>query len=173
MIRTDYPTEALAFLLDEACLMQSYAPLIPRRDALIAGLRGLGCVTKSDAGKLTDGELIALGLPDAGTVRLFRRFLALYDPRPAKFRELSDLRLDPERQAAYRELYHLPGVKEIRAELYFRAGFRTLAEIAASDEKTVTEKTARVIAAEGLSCVVPLPKEVRTHLAVARAFTMN
>ena len=59
MIRTDYPIEALAILLDEACLMQSYAPLIPRRDALIAGLRGYGCVTKSDAEKRTDGEKAA------------------------------------------------------------------------------------------------------------------
>ena len=170
MIETDYPIEALALLLREDCLPERYHPLISRREELIAGLRRLGCRRKNEAVALPDGVLSPF-VSGEGELRLLRRFFTLYDPDPRKFRELEKLALDPDEREVYGELYHLPGVKQVRAALYCRAGYRSLAAIAGASAGEILRATAETIEREGLSCARPLPKEVRTHIAVARAFT--
>ena len=65
----------------------------------------------------------------------------------------------------------LPGVKSTRAMLYFKAGFHSLLDIALSSPQEIIAKTENVIRKENLSLKVPLLKEVKTHVAVARAFT--
>lgn len=167
----DYPVEALKLLLDASCLMDRYAPLIPYRDELISGLLRLGCKRKSDAERLPDDALMQLGLSCPELIRLFRRFLTIYDAKPQKWKEIPAVTSDPEMQAAFSELYYLPGVKRVRAELYYRSGYRSLAALAAAAPEDVIARTARTIADEQLACIAPLPKEVRTHIAVARAFT--
>ena len=172
MINTDYPIEALDILLNRDCLTARYCPLIKYKAALLAELQKLGCRTKSDVQKLTDEALMQTGLNDTDTVALFRGFLAMYDPKPQKFREITKLCTDPEEISAFTELYHLPGVKYVRASLYCRSGYSSLADIAAATAYDIHEKTALTIEREDLTCIVPLPKEVRTHIAVAKAFTM-
>ena len=171
MIHTDYSIEALALLLDRKCLSERYYALIPYKERLVSELTRLGCRMKSDAEKLSDDVLLSIGLGDADNVRLFRRFLTIYDPKPQKFREIEKLCLSPQEQAVFQELYHLPGVKNTRAELYSRAGFLSIRDIAEACEEEILARTAAAIAENGLSCIVPLPKEVRTHIAVAKAFT--
>ena len=173
MISADYPIEALALLLDEGCLSERYAPLIAYKDALLSSLPRWGCRVKSDAEKLPDAALAEIGLSDAQMIRLFRRFLAMYEPKAQKFREIDTLSVSPEERAAFRELYHLPGVKAIRAALYYRSGYRTLRDFAEAGVEEVLARTALTISREQLACIVPLPKEVRTQIAVARAFTMT
>lgn len=172
MIHTDYPIGALSILLDGSCLSERYAPLLPYKDRLPDALRRLGCRVKSDAERLPDEVLSEAGLCDPQTVRLFRRFLTLYDPKPQKFRELAAVE-DPEERAVFRELYYLPGVKQIRASLYCQSGYRSLRDFVDTTAEEVLARTARIIADRQLSCIVPLPKEVRTHIAVARAFTRD
>lgn len=169
-IHTDYPVGALSILLDRGCLTERYWPLIPYRDALLERLTLLGCRTKNDAAALSNDALRGIGLPDAGTVLLLRRFFALYDPAPAKFREIEKVTDDPALRASFRELYHLPGVRAVRAELYCRAGYGTLRKVADAVPEEVITRTERVIRSGQMPCAVPLPKEVRTHIAVARAF---
>ncbi|MCQ2430790.1 MAG: hypothetical protein MJ192_10730 [Clostridia bacterium] len=171
MINTNYRIDALSVLLDPGCLSERYAPLIPYKERLITGLKALGCRTKHDAELLPDDVLLGLGLPDAGVVRLFRRFLTIYDVSPQKLREIDKVTADPAERAAFRELYCLPGVKQIRASLYCRAGYETLQSVADASVEEILTRTAQVIAEDSLSCIVPLPKEVRTHIAVAKAFT--
>lgn len=38
---------------------------------------------------LSNEELLLSGLPDVNTANLFRRFLALYDVNPQKFKDLN------------------------------------------------------------------------------------
>ena len=172
MVNTDYKINALGLLLSADCLSERYHPLISCRDALIEGLCRLGCKTKNDAAALSDDELRGIGLCDDGMIRLLRRFLTIYDPSPAKFREIDKLTSNEAERTSYRELYCLPGVKAVRARLYCLSGFRTIRDVAAASEKEILERTARAIAENGLDCIVPLPKEVRTHVAVAKAFVM-
>lgn len=169
MIQTDYRIGALPILLDSACLSEKYAPLVPHRDALAAGLRRMDCRTKNDALRLSDTELASLGLA-SNLMELFRRFLVLYDPKPQKFREIDCMTAEPAVRAAFRELYLLPGVKAVRASLYMRAGYSTLRAIADALPEEILARTAETIRRDGLPCIVPLPKEVRTHIAVAKAF---
>ncbi len=173
MIHTNYKIEALEYLLDKECLPEKYAPLIRFKDNLISQSQKMGYQTKNEIAELSDAELLHFGLEDEKTVNLLRRFLKLYDPRPQKFSEIEKLDLRAEEKLAFRELYHLPGVKETRASLYFHSGYESLAKIADADLKDILEKTALTISANKLSCIVPLPKEVRTHIAVAKAFTRN
>ena len=173
MISTDYKIEALDILLDKTCLSERFYPLTEYKDLLLTGLLRLGCRTKSDAELLSDEVLLGLGLDSVETVALFRRFLGLYDPKTQKFREIVKVTSDPEKQAAYTELYHLPGVKQTRASLYYRAGYKSIEAFSGTTVDEILEKTARVISENGLTCIVPLPKEVRTHIAVAKAFTLK
>ena len=165
----DYPIEALAVLLNENCLVSRYWPLIPYKDRLISGLKEQGCQRKSDAEKLPDKALAATLLPET-LFGLFRRFLTLYDTAPSKMAEIEKLPLTEREKTAYRELYLLPGVKQVRAELYVHSGFDSLRLIAEASEDEILERIAQTIREQHLSCIVPLPKEVRTHIAAARAF---
>ena len=171
-MNTDYKTECLDFLLEKSCLSERYHPLIAYKETLIPWLLSRGCKTKSDIQKLSDDDFTGIGLNDAGIIRLFRRFLTLYDPSAQKFREIEKLCKGSEKTESFRELYYLPGVKYVRANLYYLSGYKTLFDIASSSEEEILGKTAEAISENALDCIVPLPKEVRTHIAVAKAFTI-
>lgn len=169
ILQTDYPIAALELLLNRECMSERYYPLLIHKDQLLSGLKLLGCRTKNAAAALPEDAFAQIGISDPGTIRLLKRFLSLYDPNPQKFREIPKLCSDPQEQAAFRELYHLPGVRYVRARLYDQSGFHCLADIAQTTVQEVLDRTAQTIAAQQLSCTVPLPKEVRTHIAVAKA----
>ena len=173
MVNTDYRIEAISFLLNEDCILKGYYPLIPHKDRLLEQLKMLGCRRKSDAMQLTDEQLLCAGagLPDAGIVALFRRFLAMYDPKPQKIREIAAVSQTPEEAAVFAELYLLPGVKSTRARLYRLAGFASLADIAETEPGCIIAACEEAIRREKLALKAPLMKEARTHIAVARAFT--
>lgn len=171
MINTDYKIDALDILLNEDCLNERYYPLIEYKKSMVEGLKNLGCATKNDISGISDEALAgAVGMNDLATVGLFRKFLSIYDPKPQKFKEIMKLTSDPAEQAAFEELYHLPGVKYTRAFLYFQSGYRTIESFANTTAEEVFIKTAKTISEKKLACIVPLPKEVRTHIAVAKAF---
>lgn len=170
MIDTNYNIEALDILLDKDCLSERYYPLLPYKNILVSQFRLAGCKTKNDAAALSDDQLAQLGLQDVKIIQLLRRFLTIYDANPQKFREIEKISSNPEEQTAFRELYYLPGVKSVRASLYYRAGYKSLQDFADTTVQEVLERTALAISKYDLSCIVPLPKEVRTQIAVAKAF---
>lgn len=171
MPNSDYKINAIRILLNRDCTLQKYYPLIPQKESLIERLKNMGCKTKSDCMKLSDEKLLEAGLSDFEAVRLFRRFLVQYDIKPAKLREIASCAQSDREITAFKDLYQLPGVKSTRAMLYYKAGFRSLRDIARSSPQEIIEKTALAIRKEKLSCIVPLMKEVKTHIAVAKAFT--
>jgi hypothetical protein len=170
-MNSDYKVEAMDILLNEDCVLQRYIPLIPYKHDIIKNLKKLGCYTKSECMKLSDHSLLDIGLTDMEMVILFRNFLSLYDVKPTKLKEINSICKTPEEMQSFQELYQLPGVKSTRAMLYYKAGLRSLEIIAHSSVREVIEKTKYVIKTENLDLKVPLMKEVRTHIAVARAFT--
>lgn len=172
-MNTDYSIEALEILLNEDCLAERYYPLIQYKGTLIQGLRQLNCQTKKDAALLSDADYAGIGISDVEVISLLRKFYTIYDPNPQKFREIHKLSLNPDEQISYRELYFLPGVKRTRASLYYKAGYKTLADFINTSPDEIAEKTAKAIKEHNLPCIVPLPKEVRTHIAVAKAFMWN
>ena len=171
MLNTDYKIKAIKVLLNEDCILTRYYPLIPYKDLLVENLSKMGCYTKSDCMNLSDESFMDAGLTDIGTVHLFKAFLGLYNINPAKLREITAICKNDEEIQAFRELYQLPGVKSTRATLYFKAGFQSLADIAVSSPEEIIAKTENVIRHENLGLKAPVLKEVKTHIAVARAFT--
>lgn len=171
MLNTDYKIEAIKELLNEDCILTRYYPLIPYKDILVDNLYKMKCYTKSDCMVLSEESLLEAGLTDIGMVKLFKAFLALYDINPTKLREISSICKTPEETQTFRELYQLPGVKSTRAMLYYKAGFRSLDDIAISSPQEIIAKIENIIREENLSLKAPLMKEVKTHIAVARAFT--
>lgn len=170
-MNADYQVEAINILLNEDCILKRFVPLIRYREKLVQGVQQLGCRTKSDCLRLSDDNLFLIGLPDTSMIQMFRRFLVMYDIDPKKLKEIERSNCTPEEAAVFRELYHLPGVKLTRARLYYLAGFRSLADVACVESDEVIRRTTVVIQQGGLSLKPPLPKEVRTHIAVAKAFT--
>ena len=171
ILNTDYKIEAIEVLLNEDCILARYYPLISYKDILVENLKKMGCYTKSDCMKLSEESLLDAGLMDTGMVHLFKAFLVMYDIKPAKLREITAVCKTKEEIQAFQELYQLPGVKSTRAALYFKAGFHSLLDIAVSSPQEIIAKTENEIRKENLSLKVPLLKEVKTHIAVARAFT--
>ena len=170
---SNYKIEALAILLDRECLSERYYSLIEYKETLLSGLRDRGVETKNEAEALPDEAFVQMGMEDEEQIRLLRRFFTIYDANPRKFREIDRVTDDPEARKVFRELYFLPGVKYIRANLYDLSGYRTLRDIAASTPEEILARTKRTIEEMKLACIVPLPREVRTHIAVARAFCLK
>ncbi len=171
-MNTDYRIEALEWLLNEDCVLTGYYPLIPYKSILVENLSRAGCISKSDCMRLSDEALLAAGLPDMSLVHLFKAFLTLYDIKPAKLKEIASLDIDNDARLSFRQLYHLPGVKQTRATLYYQAGFRSLADIAVVSPQQLIAKTESFIKQNGLTIKAPLTKEAKTHIAVAKAFTI-
>ena len=172
MISTNYRIEALDILLDRECLPERYYPLIEYKHELVSGLLKSGCKRKNDIQNLSDEQLIDLGLNDGRLINMFRRFLGIYDPNPQKFKEIDKVAVNDDEKASYSELYCLPGVKAIRASLYYLSGYRSLNDFTSSTVDEVIGKTGLAIKKNKLSCIVPLPKEIRTHIAVSKAFLL-
>ena len=158
----DYKIEAIRILLNEDCVLQRYYPLIPYKEALIQNLKARNIHTKRAAAELSDEILVQAGLPNAETANLFRRFLCMYDVPKAKLSAADE---------PFRELYLLPGVRLTRARLYCIAGYQTLLAIAAATPDKILRDTENAILQNGLNLKAPLPKEIRTHIAVAKAHT--
>ncbi|MEA4832271.1 hypothetical protein SDC9_60740 [bioreactor metagenome] len=171
-INSDYQIKGIGLLLNEDCILQRYYPLIQYKNQLIRNLLNIGCVTKNDCSILPDKALIEAGLPDSDMVALFRRFLCLYDYKGKGIKDIPNAECRNEEEiASLMELMRLPGVKAIRAELYFHCGIRSLKDFAAADAEQLRGRIANTIIQESLQFSPPLQKELRTQITVAKVFT--
>jgi hypothetical protein len=66
------------------------------------------------------------------------------------------------------DLSRLPGVKGIRARLYYAAGVDTVEKLAAWEPEALLEKTSDFVQKTGFEGIAPLPKEVSSTIANAR-----
>ena len=173
MVNTNYSVDALNILLEKDCLSERYYLLCDCKNTIIEGLKKLGCRYKDEALNLTQKEYEEIGLENDEQIRLFCRFLKIYDPNPSKFKEIKTLDVDEDKIESFRQLYYLPGVKYTRANLYYLAGYRSLNDFVDTTVEQVQHNTAKAIADNQLSCIVPLAKEIRTHIAVAIAFSTS
>lgn len=170
-MNSNYLIQGIEVLLVEDRILKGYVPLIPFSGQLVQGLLALGCKTRDDCLALSDDELASAGLPTQLT-GLFRRFLHLYDYKGKGIKDIPDAEAkSAEEIAALLELMRLPGVKAIRAQLYYHCGLRSLADFAAWEAEPLRAHIAQVIERDTLPCSVPLPKELRTQIAVAKLFT--
>ncbi len=171
VFNSNYLIEGIEVLLEEDRILNCYHPLVPCKHHLVQQLQSLGCKTRDDCLILSDAALYDAGLP-AGMAGLFRRFLRLYDYKGKGLKDvLNAANRSDEEIASLLELMRLPGVKAIRAQLYYHCGLRSLTDFASADAEALRKHIACIIAQEELPYTPPLPKELRTQLAVAKVFT--
>jgi predicted RecB family nuclease len=66
------------------------------------------------------------------------------------------------------DLARLPGVKGIRARLYYDAGVDTVARLAACEPEALLQMTAEFVQRAGFAGLPPLPKEVSSTIENAK-----
>ncbi len=66
------------------------------------------------------------------------------------------------------DLARLPGVKGIRARLYYDAGVTSVQKMAACEPQALLRLTAEFVERTGFAGIPPLPKEVSSTIATAR-----
>ncbi|MFZ2097676.1 MAG: DUF4332 domain-containing protein [Anaerolineales bacterium] len=66
------------------------------------------------------------------------------------------------------DLSRLPGVKGIRARLYYAAGVDTVEKLAAWEPEALLAETSDFVQKTGFEGIAPLPKEVSSTIANAR-----
>lgn len=168
----DYQIEGIKILLNEDCIVQKFYPLIPYKNQLSKNLSDKGFLTKNACAVLSDEELMKAGLPDENMASLFRCFLRHYDYKGKGRKDIPDAEYRSEEEIlSLLELMRLPGVKAVRAGLYYHCGLRTLPDFAAADAGQLRDKIAGIIQKENLPFSPPQPKELRTQIAVGRVFT--
>ncbi len=156
--------EDLILSIRKETTMERYLPLAAHRDELLSLMREKKIVLRDD---VTDEAMKRIGETcGEETARLFARFLHLYDFKTEKLREIRQYE-GTARYDALADLLRLPGVRSLRAELYFHSGvtLRTLAEKPTAEIQTMVRE---YIAREHRTEIVPLTKEVNCHKEVAK-----
>jgi len=171
-IESNYKVEAIKILLNEDCILSRYYPLIPFKNELIEYFLKNEIFNKNDCLNLNNDFFLKIGLPNVEMINLFKRFLIMYDKK-ISLKQIKEFANNQDEIKAYCELYMLPGVKKTRALLYYMSGYKSLLDIANSKYEEIIIKTKNTIDIKKLKCIVPLIKEVKTHIAVAKAFTLS
>ena len=151
----NYRIQAMDVLLCEDCILKCYSPLIPYKEQLVNSFLRINCPTRDHCLALTDDELINAGLPD-DLCGLFRRFLRMYDYKGKGLRDIPDAENKANDEvASLLELMRLPGVKAIRAQLYYRCGLQSLQDFASPTGSPCKIRLHNV--SPGMHCPAPSP----------------
>ena len=160
----NYYMDDLIGSLEKDIVMERYFPLIDHKEELTAILIKNGVVRKdlvSDA--VIEEVRIMLGETVSG---LFDRFIHIYDFNKSKLREIKDY-VGKKEYDDLAGLLRLPGVRLLRAELYFNSGV-TLEVLAEKSTEDIRDMVRDYIQRENRSEIVPQPKEVNCHREVAK-----
>ena len=160
----NYYMDDLIGSLEKDIVMERYFPLIDHKEELTAILIKNGVVRKDQVSDAVIEEVrIMLGETVSG---LFARFIHIYDFNKSKLREIKDY-VGKKEYDDLAGLLRLPGVRLLRAELYFNSGV-TLEVLAEKSTEDIRDMVRDYIQRENRSEIVPQPKEVNCHREVAK-----
>lgn len=160
----NYFMDDLIGSLERDIVMERYYPLIDCKGELTAISKNAGATRKSQVSDAVTEE-IRMTLGDAVS-GLFARFIHIYDFNQSKLREIKGY-VGTEKYDALAALLRLPGVRLLRAELYCNSGV-TLEVLAESSTEDIRNMVSDYIRRENRSEIIPRPKEVNCHRAVAK-----
>ena len=159
----NYYMDDLIASLERDIVMERYYPLIPYKEELTAILNKDGVVRKDQVSDAVIEDIrIKLGEAVSG---LFARFIHIYDFHESKLREIKDY-VGRKEYNDLSDLLRLPGVRLLRAKLYFHSGV-TLEALAEKSTEDIRDMVRDYIQRENRSEIVPQPKEVNCHRATA------
>ena len=157
-------TEDLIASLARDVVMERYYPLIDHKEELTAILKKAGAVRKDQVSDAVTEDIRNM-LGETVSV-LFARFIHIYDFNKSKLREIKDYAGKSEYDSLA-GLLRLPGVRLLRAALYYHSGV-TLAVLAEKTTEEIRDMVRDYIQRENRAEIVPQPKEVNCHRAVAK-----
>ena len=150
--------------LERDVVMERYYPLIDHKDDLTAILDKAGAVRKD---QITDAVIEDIRVMLGESVSsLFSRYIHIYDFNKSKLREIKDY-VGKEEYDTLAGLLRLPGVRFLRASLYCSSGV-TLEVLAEKSTEDIRNMVRDYIQRENRTEIVPQPKEVNCHRAVAK-----
>ena len=144
--------------------MERYLPIEKHADELLALMRECGVTFRDEINESVIGRVRDICGDE--TARLFERFIHIYDFKKEKLREIKQY-AGTEKYDALACLLRLPGVRLLRAGLYFSSGV-TLEALAQEPTEKIQSRVRDYVTREGRTEIVPLTKEVNCHKEVAK-----
>ncbi len=164
MMNDNYFVDDLIASLKKDVVMERYYPLIAYKEELATIMKRNDVVRKSQVTEdVVEDIKKALG---EDVSRSFARFIHIYD---FNIKKLSDIK-DYAGMKEYDDLaalLRLPGVRALRAKLYYDSGV-TLEKLAEESTENIRTMVNDYIQRNNREEIVPQPKEVNCHREVAK-----
>lgn len=145
-------------------IMERYYPLIDFKEELIEIINRFGVVRKEEISQVVIDEIEKeLG---KNTSNIFTRYIHIYDFNKAKLRDIKEYTGKKEYDSLS-ELLRLPGVRLLRAKLYYNSGV-TLKVLSKESTENIRAMIYDYIQRNNRTEIVPQPKEVNCHREVAK-----
>ena len=165
VIMTDnFYIEDLILSVRKETTPERYLPLAKNREDLLSVMRENNITLRDEISDAVIGQ-ISEKCGD-NIARLFARFIHIYDFNPKKLRDIKEHE-GREEYDGLAGLLRLPGVRQLRAELYYNSGV-TLETLTKRTTEEIQSAVREYIRREDRTEIVPLTKEVNCHREVAK-----
>lgn len=164
MMNDNYYINDLISSLKSDVVMERYYPLINYKEELTRILNKARVVRKNDVSDTVIEDIKkTLGKDISNS---FARFIHIYDFNKSKLRDIKDY-VETEEYDDLANLLRLPGVRLLRAKLYYNSGI-TLKVLAKKSTEEIRNMVSEYIKRENREEIIPQPKEVNCHREVAK-----
>lgn len=160
----DFYIDDLLDSLKKDVVMERYYPLIDCKEELKTIITKAGAVRKS---QLTDNLINGIEKQLGKEISiLFVRYIHIYDFNKSKLNDIKEF-VGTKEYEILASLLRLPGVRSLRALLYYNSGI-TLEILAKESTENIRSLIKNYIQCENRKEIVPQPKEVNCHREVAK-----
>ena len=150
--------------LSKDVVMERYYPLINYKDELAKILSDAKVVRKNEVTDVVIDDISRTLGEDIS--RMFTRFIHIYDFNKSKLKDIKNY-IGSKEYDSLEGLLRLPGVRLLRAELYFNSDV-TLYVLASKSTEEIRNMVCDYIKHNNRQEIVPQPKEVNCHREVAK-----
>ena len=145
-------------------VLERYYPLINYKEELTVFLNKAGVIRKNEVSEAVIKDIEKVLGEDIACI--FARFIHIYDFNKSKLNDIKDY-LGTKEYDSLAELLRLPGVRLLRAKLYYNSGI-TLDVLAKKSTEDIRNMVNEYIQREKREEIIPQIKEVNCHREVAK-----
>ena len=160
----NYYVNDLINSLKKDVVMELYYPLINYKEELISIISKVGVVRKNQISETVIEDIEKILGKDISNS--FARFIHIYDFNKSKLRDIKDYAGTKEYDSLA-DLLRLPGVRALRAKLYYNSGV-TLKILAEKSTEDIRAMVCNYIQRNRREEIIPQPKEINCHREVAK-----
>lgn len=160
----NYYLDDLISSLKKDVVLKRYYPLINYKEELTDILKKAGVVRKNQVSENVIEDISKVLGKDISNI--FARYIHIYDFNKAKLKDIKDY-LGTKEYDSLAELLRLPGVRLVRAKLYYNSGV-TLNVLIEKTSEEIRDMISDYIKREFRQEIIPQPKEVKCHKEVAK-----